>query len=91
VEFRVTGLDRKVVVITGGARGMGAAHVRAFLVEGSKVVAADLSWDGVAAFRDEVEAAGGLPLVMDMTDNRAVDTAFTAVTDRSGDSLLLLG
>ena len=84
MEFRVTGLDGKVVVVTGGARGMGAAYVRGFLVEGAKVVAADLSWDGVEAFRAEVEAAGGLPLVMDITDNRAVDAAFTAVTDRFG-------
>jgi NAD(P)-dependent dehydrogenase (short-subunit alcohol dehydrogenase family) len=84
VEFRVTGLDGKVVAVTGGARGMGAAYVRGFLAEGSKVVAADLSWDGVEAFRNEVEAAGGLPLVMDMTDNTAVDAAFAAVTDRFG-------
>ena len=41
MEFRVTGLDGKVVVITGGARGMGAAYVRGFLAEGANVVAAD--------------------------------------------------
>ena len=51
MEFRVTDLASKVVVITGGARGMGAAYVRGFLAEGAKVVAADLSWDGVKAFR----------------------------------------
>ena len=84
MEFRVTGLDGKVVVVTGGARGMGAAYVRAFLAEGSKVVAADLSWDAVAAFRDEVAATGGLPLVMDITDDRAVDAAFAAVIARFG-------
>src|SRR3989442_11135872 len=84
VEFRVTGLDGRVVVITGGARGMGAAYVRGFLAEGAKVVAADLSWDGVEVFRDEVKVAGGLPLLMDVTDNRAVDAAFTAVTERFG-------
>ena len=44
---------------------MGAAHVRGFLTEGVKVAAADLSWDVVEAFRAEVEAADGLPLVMD--------------------------
>ncbi len=74
MEFRVTGLDGKVVVITGGARGMGAAYVRGFLAEGAKVVAADLSWDGV----------GGLPLVMDVTDNRAIDAAYAAVIERFG-------
>ena len=40
MEFRVTGLASKVVVITGGARGMGAAYVRGFLAAGAKVVAA---------------------------------------------------
>ena len=84
MEFRVTGLASKVVVITGGARGMGAAYVRGFLAEGAKVVAADLSWDGVKAFRAEVEAAGGLPLVMDVTDNQDVEAAYAAVIDRFG-------
>ena len=84
MEFRVTGLNGKVVVITGGARGMGAAYVRGFLAEGAKVVAADLSWDGVEVFRAEVETAGGLPLVMDVTDNRAVDAAYAAVIERFG-------
>jgi NAD(P)-dependent dehydrogenase (short-subunit alcohol dehydrogenase family) len=84
VEFHVTGLASKVAVITGGARGMGAAYVRGFLAEGAKVVAADLSWDGVKAFRAEVEAAGGLPLVMDVTDNQAVDAAYAAVIERFG-------
>ena len=37
MEFRVTDLDGKVVVITGGARGMGAAYVRSFLAEGANV------------------------------------------------------
>lgn len=84
MEFRVIGLDGKVVVITGGARGMGAAYVRGFLAEGAKVVAADLSWDGVEAFRAEVEAAGGLPLLMDVTGNSAIDDAYAAVIERFG-------
>jgi hypothetical protein len=43
MEFRVTGLEGKVVVIAGGARGMGAAYVRGFLAEGARVVATDLT------------------------------------------------
>ena len=59
MEFRVTDLDGKVVVITGGARGMGAAYVRGFLAEGAKVVAADLSWDGVEGGAGDPELLPG--------------------------------
>ena len=34
--------EDKVVVITGAARGMGAAHARAFHQEGAKVVLTDV-------------------------------------------------
>ena len=35
-------------------------------------------------FRAEVEAAGGLPLLMDVTDSRAIDAAYAAVIERFG-------
>lgn len=35
-------LDGKVAIITGGARGMGKAHVRRFVAEGARVVFGDL-------------------------------------------------
>src|SRR5699024_3589342 len=38
-------LDGKVTIITGGSQGMGAAHVRKFIEEGSKVVIADILED----------------------------------------------
>jgi 3alpha(or 20beta)-hydroxysteroid dehydrogenase len=40
-------LDGKVAIVTGGARGMGAAYVRRFVAEGAKVVFGDvLAEDG---------------------------------------------
>ena len=36
-------LKNKVAIITGGARGMGASHVRLFASEGAKVVFTDLN------------------------------------------------
>jgi len=38
-------LDGKVAIVTGGAGGMGASHVKRFVTEGAKVVIADLSED----------------------------------------------
>ncbi|GAA4503909.1 SDR family oxidoreductase [Actinoallomurus oryzae] len=38
-------LDGKVALVTGGARGMGASHVRTFLGEGAKVVFGDVRRD----------------------------------------------
>lgn len=35
-------LDDKVVIITGGARGMGASHARHFVAEGARVVIGDV-------------------------------------------------
>lgn len=36
-------LSGKIAIITGGARGMGASHVRKFVAEGAKVVFTDLN------------------------------------------------
>lgn len=35
-------LENKIAIITGGARGMGASHVRRFIEEGAKVVFTDI-------------------------------------------------
>src|SRR5688572_33056130 len=59
----------RVVVITGAARGMGAAYTRGFLAEGAQVVATDRSWAGAEAFQAELDGAGVLCLDMDVTDD----------------------
>lgn len=47
-------LEGKVAVITGGARGMGASHVRKFVQEGAKVVFTDLNEEGGMALANEL-------------------------------------
>jgi len=47
-------LENKVAIVTGGARGMGAAHVRRFVAEGAKVVFTDINEEGGLALEKEL-------------------------------------
>jgi 3-oxoacyl-[acyl-carrier protein] reductase len=52
-----TRLRDKVVVITGGARGIGRAIANAFALEGSRVVIADVNGEGARAAASELDGA----------------------------------
>jgi len=47
-------LEGKVAIITGAARGMGAAHARRFVAEGAKVVLTDLNAEEGTALANEL-------------------------------------
>jgi len=46
--------DNKVIVVTGGASGMGTTHARAFVAEGGRVVIGDVNDQAGAALADEL-------------------------------------
>ena len=48
--------DNKVIVVTGGASGMGTTHARAFVAEGGRVVFGDVNDEAGTAFEDELGA-----------------------------------
>lgn len=62
-------LQGKTALITGGARGIGAAFARAFLREGATVMVADLNTDVHAAAAD----MGARGVVMDVTRQDSID------------------
>src|SRR5436190_4262204 len=59
----------RVVIVTGGAGGIGAAACRAIAAEGGKVVVADLDAAAARALADEIVADGGV------ADSVGVDVA----------------
>jgi 1,1a-dihydroxy-1-hydro-9-fluorenone dehydrogenase len=75
-------LKDRVVVVTGGARGMGQAYVDAFLGGGARVVAADLSWDGIAVGARPSNRF--LAVTMDVTSDEQIDAAYDATLKRFG-------
>lgn len=81
----------KVVLVTGGARGMGREYVRGFLKEGAKVVATDMSWEPTGVSNDDykfLEEIEGNPNVltdiMDITIDSHVKRVYKAAIDKFG-------
>ncbi|HEX3245049.1 MAG TPA: SDR family oxidoreductase [Chloroflexota bacterium] len=84
-------LRDRVVVITGAARGMGAAYTRGFLAEGARVVATDRHWTGSEEFRDELSSNDrSLALDMDLTSDEQIDAAFSTTLEKFGTADVLV-
>ncbi len=76
-------LDGKIAIVTGAARGIGAAIARKFASEGARVAICDI--DGEAAQRTAGEIArGAIGIAMDVTDEAAVDAGVAQVATRLG-------
>jgi NAD(P)-dependent dehydrogenase (short-subunit alcohol dehydrogenase family) len=86
-------LKDRVVAITGAARGMGRAYTRAFLAEGARVVAMDVSWEPTGfsgdqddSFRRELQARPDeiLMVTVDVTNDSHIDATFDATMRKWG-------
>ncbi len=81
------GLTDKVVMITGGSRGLGAASARLFCAEGARVALVARSLERMKAVVEEVKHAGhAAPFahVADLTQERAADDAAEAILRQFG-------
>lgn len=85
--------EQRVLWITGGGSGMGAAVARTAAAAGWSVVVSGRRADAVEAVARDVESAGGtaLALPLDVQDGAAVAAARSAIVDRFGriDGLVL--
>ena len=65
------GLSGKVGIVAGGGRGIGAATARRLASEGASVVIGDLMGDWAREVADEIAAAGGKALGVDLDGTSA--------------------
>jgi len=79
----VAKLADKVAIVTGGARGIGAAIVAAYVAEGARVAVADVN------LKDAEETAGrhgesAFAVALDVTKRTSIEAAVEAVASRWG-------
>ena len=79
-------MENKVALISGGARGMGAAEARLFAREGAKVVIGDIREELGRQVEAEINETGGecLFVTLDVTDEQSWQAAVAATVARFG-------
>jgi NAD(P)-dependent dehydrogenase (short-subunit alcohol dehydrogenase family) len=76
-------LKDKVAVVTGGARGIGAAISRRYAREGARVVVADVL-EAEAAATADVIGGGASAVSLDVTKRASIDAMVATVVGRAG-------
>lgn len=77
--------EGKVVVVTGGAQGIGRATAKRFLAEGAKVVIADVNIERLNATSAEIGTPDNLlPVVTDVADPDQIDAMIAAAIKAFG-------
>src|SRR5215468_7354076 len=78
-------LDASVVVVTGGARGLGRSLAEGLLDAGATVVCIDRDWSRAEEFRAALDSGEkAISLDGDVTDDAALDRAFAEVISTFG-------
>jgi len=81
-----TGIEGKVVVITGASSGLGEAAARLLSKEGATVVLGARRADRIRSLADGLKSEGGLALavVTDVSDSRQVEALVSAAVEAYG-------
>ena len=79
-------LHGKTIVVTGAARGLGAAIARALAARGARLALVDLTEDSLAKTLDDCTAAGAeaRAYAANVADETQVESAFTAIGEHFG-------
>lgn len=82
----IDALQNKVVIVTGGAHGIGRAYCLAFARAGSKIIIADLDQVAAAQVAVEARAAGGaaLAIAVDVSEEHATKKMAAKALERFG-------
>jgi acetoin reductase-like protein len=76
-------LKYKVAIVTGGARGIGEAVVRAYSAEGASVVIADIEIAGAQELASEL-GANALAVKLDVRDSKSISSLISATVSKFG-------
>jgi D-sorbitol dehydrogenase (acceptor) len=76
-------LAGRSALITGAARGIGAAFARAYVAEGATVAVGDVAVERAEATAAEI-GPNAYAVHLDVTDQGSIDAAVAAVVDRAG-------
>lgn len=79
-------IDNRIVIVTGGAGGIGAAIAQRFANEGAKLAIADIDADAAKTTVAAIAANGAdaIPIATDVTQKNSVVTMVKATLDRWG-------
>lgn len=79
-------LDDRVIIVTGGAAGIGRAYIEGFVAEGAKIVVADIDGEGAARAAAEVVEGGGeaIAVTVDVADVGQTEAMAKATLERFG-------
>lgn len=76
-------LEGKVAIVTGGARGIGAAICRRYAEEGAKLVVADLLEGDAKALADDL-GGGAFSVKLDVVDPGSIDHLISETVAKAG-------